>query len=130
MRRDVDAARRELLALRAARDATPAPAPGARANGNDLSVAAIADGVARGRIAEAEGKRDEALRHYGAAEAIEANLPYFEPPLWPTPVAVLTGQLLLKHGDKAGAAAAFRRALAQRPNNSLANAGLTSAMAA
>jgi tetratricopeptide (TPR) repeat protein len=127
---DVDAARRELLALRVARDATATPAPGARANGNDLAVAAIADGVARGRIAEAEGQRDEALRHYRAAEAIEANLPYFEPPLWPTPVAVLSGQLLLKQGDKAGAAAAFRRALAQRPNNSLASAGLTSAMAA
>jgi tetratricopeptide (TPR) repeat protein len=95
-----------------------------------MAVAAIADGVARGRIAEAEEKPDEALRHYRAAEAIEANLPYFEPPLWPTPVAVLSGQLLLKQGDKAGAAAAFRRALAQRPNNSLAAAGMTATKAA
>ncbi len=127
---DVDAARRELFALRAARDVTAAPAPGARAVGNDVAVAAIADGVARGRIAEAEGNTEAALRAYRAVEAIEANLPYFEPPLWPTPVAVLTGQLLLKQGDKAGAEAAFRRALTQRPNNSLANAGLTSATAA
>lgn len=121
---NVDAARQELLALRVARDVTPKPAPGARSDGNELAVAAIADGVARGRIAAAEGKPDEALRHYRAAEAIEANLPYFEPPLWPTPVAVLAGQLHLKLGDRAAAAADFRRALAQRPNNSLANAGL------
>jgi Flp pilus assembly protein TadD len=51
-------------------------------------------------------------------------LPYFEPPLWPTPVAVLAGQLHLKQGDRAAAAADFRRALAQRPSNSLASAGL------
>jgi tetratricopeptide (TPR) repeat protein len=83
--------------------------------------------VARGRIAEAEGKPDEALRHYRAAEAIEANLPYFEPPLWPTPVAVLAGQLHLKQGDRAAATADFRRALAQRPQNNLASAGLVAA---
>lgn len=127
---NVDAARQELLALRGARDATPKPAPGARSDGNELAVAAIADGVARGRIAEAEGKPDEALRHYRAAEAIEANLPYFEPPLWPTPVAVLAGQLHLKQGDRVAAVADFRRALAQRPKNSLATAGLTAAATA
>lgn len=126
----IDAAKQELEALRTARDATPKPSAGSRSDGNELAVAAIADGVARGRIAEAEGNAEAALLAYRAAEAIEANLPYFEPPLWPTPVAVLTGQLLLKQGDKAGAAAAFRRGLAQRPNNSLATAGLTSAMAA
>ena len=124
---NVAAASQELLALRAARDATPQPAPGARTDGNELAVAAIADGVARGRIAEAQGNADAALRHYRAAEAIEANLPYFEPPLWPTPVAVLAGQLHLRLGDRATAAADFQRALVQRPNNSLAAAGLTAA---
>ena len=124
---NVAAASQELLALRAARDATPQPAPGARTDGNELAVAAIADGVARGRIAEAQGNADAALRHYRAAEAIEANLPYFEPPLWPTPVAVLAGQLHLRLGDRATAAADFQRALVQRPNNSLAAAGLVAA---
>jgi tetratricopeptide (TPR) repeat protein len=126
----IDAARQELQALRTARDATPRPAAGSRLDGNDLAVAAMADGVARGRIAEAEGNAAAALLAYRAAEAIEANLPYREPPLWPTPVAVLTGQLLLKQGDTADAAAAFRRALRQRPNNSLATAGLNAAMSA
>lgn len=128
---DPAAARAELEKLRRERDAIAAIAAkrpaGARSSGSDMTIAAIADGVARGRIAEAEGRFDEALRQYGAAEAIERNLGYFEPPLWPTPVAVLSGQLRLKRGDSAGAAADFRRALAQRPNNSLASNGLAAA---
>lgn len=125
---DTAAAGAELVKLRAQRDAIAAQAGktprGARSAGSDLTIAAIADAVARGRIAEAEGDVDEAMRQYRAAEAIEANLGYFEPPLWPTPVAVLAGQLRLKQGDNEGAAIDFRRALVQRPNNSLANAGL------
>ena len=125
---DTAAARAELDKLRSQRDAIAAKAAGrpggARSAGSDMTIAAIADGVARGRIAEAEGRFDDALRQYRAAEAIEGNLGYFEPPLWPTPVAVLSGRLRLKRGDSAGAAADFRRALAQRPNNSLASNGL------
>nr|WP_310522154.1 hypothetical protein [Polymorphobacter sp.] len=127
MRNDTVAARAELLALRTARDAIVTKPSDMRRYAGELTLAAIADGVARGRIAEAEGKFDEALRQYHAAEAIEANLPYFEPALWPTPVAVLAGELRLKQGDAVGAAADFRRALAQRPGNSLASAGLASA---
>ena len=70
---------------------------------------------------------DEALRQFRAAEAIESNLGYFEPPLWPTPVAVLAGQARLQAGDRAGAANDFRRALAQRPGNALARDGLAMA---
>ncbi|MFZ4688631.1 MAG: tetratricopeptide repeat protein [Polymorphobacter sp.] len=116
---DTGSARAELLALRAARR----DAAGSDKTAN--AVAAIADSVARGRIAEAEGNLADALRQYRAAEAIEANLGYFEPPLWPTPVAVLSGSVRAKQGDRAGAAADFRRALAQRPSNALASAGLT-----
>jgi hypothetical protein len=97
-----------------------------RGAGTDRSVAAIAEGVARARIAEAEGQTAEALKHYRAAEAIETGLGYFEPPLWPTPVAVLSANLRMKTGDRAGAAADFRRALAQRPGNQLASTGLAS----
>lgn len=117
---DTGAARAELTALRTVRFAAPDPAAG------NLALAAVADGVARGRIAVAEGKIDEALRQFRAAEAIEANLGYFEPPLWPTPVAVLAGQVRLQAGDRAGAAADFRRALMQRPGNALARDGLAS----
>ncbi len=118
---DTSAARAELAALRTARDAI------AHATGDDFAFAAIADSVARGRIAQAEGNSAEALRQYRAAEAIESNLAYAEPPLWPTPVSVLSGQLRLQAGDKAGAAADFRRALAERPGNRLAQTGLATA---
>ena len=111
-------ARAELIAMRKARDAIP------RATGGDKAFAAIADSVARGRIADSEGDSSEAMRQYRAAEAIESNLAYAEPPLWPTPVSVLSGQLRLRLGDKAGAAADFRRALAERPGNRLASTGL------
>jgi tetratricopeptide (TPR) repeat protein len=118
---DTMGARGELAALRTARDAIP------HADPDDIIFAAIADSVARGRIFEADGNAAEALRQYRAAEAIESNLGYSEPPLWPTPVSVLSGQLRLKMGDSAGAAADFRRALAQRPSNRLASVGLATA---
>jgi tetratricopeptide (TPR) repeat protein len=118
---DTAGARAELAALRTARDAI------SQATHDDMAFAGIADSVARGRIAEADGNSTEALRQYRAAEAIESNLGYSEPPVWPTPVSVLSGQLRLKMGDSVGAAADFRRALAERPNNRLASIGLANA---
>jgi tetratricopeptide (TPR) repeat protein len=123
-RGETAAARAELVQLTAERRKLATSAGNRRGAGSDRSVAAIAEAVARGRIAEAEGLPAEALQHYRAAEAIETGLGYFEPPLWPTPVAVLAGNLRLKTGDREGAAADFRRALAQRPGNQLASAGL------
>jgi hypothetical protein len=118
----------ELKALRQARDALSATGGRrSRRGAGDLEFAAIADAVARGRIATARGDVAGALRAYGAAEAIEANLPYAEPPMWPTPISILSGQLRLAQGDKAGAAADFRRALAQRPGNRAAQAALAQA---
>lgn len=121
---DTRAARAELIEMGSERNKLAKTGGKQRGAGTDRSVAAIAEGVARGRIAEAEGRFAEALRHYRAAEAIETGLGYFEPPLWPTPVAVLSGNLRVKTGDRDGAAADFQRALAQRPGNALASAGL------
>ena len=120
-----DGAEGELKALRQARDALGQPSTRrGRRGGGDMQFAAIADAVARGRIATARGDAAGALRAYAAAEAIEANLPYAEPPLWPLPISVLSGQLRAAQGDRAGAAADFRRALAQRPGLRIANEGL------
>jgi tetratricopeptide (TPR) repeat protein len=124
------AAEGELLALRQARDALERPENSGRRSrrgGGTMEFAAIADAVARGRIATARGDTAAALRAYAAAEAIEANLPYQEPPLWPMPISVLSGQLRLAQGDAAAAAVDFRRALAQRPGNHLASDGLIAA---
>jgi tetratricopeptide (TPR) repeat protein len=123
-RGDTAAARQELAQLTAERRQLAKSAGNRRGADTDKRVAAIAEAVARGRIAEADGRPAEALQHYRSAEAIEIGLGYFEPPLWPTPVAVLAGNLRLKTGDRAGAAADFRRALAQRPGNQLASTGL------
>ncbi|OYU15635.1 MAG: hypothetical protein CFE37_04745 [Alphaproteobacteria bacterium PA4] len=122
-----DDARAELVALRTLRDSQAGTTTPGRRRYNSNVLATIADSVVRGRIAEAEGRSDEALRQYRAAEAIASNQPYAEPPLWPIPVSVLSGQLRLKQGDRAGAAADFRRALAETPGNSLASAGLAAA---
>lgn len=125
-----DGADGELRALRAARDALQRKGTGgrrSRRSGGDMEFAAIADAVARGRIATARGDIAGALRAFAAAETVETNLPYQEPPLWPTPVSVLSGQLHLAQGNAGAAAADFRRALAQRPNNRLASDGLIAA---
>lgn len=125
-----DGAEGELKALRAARDALASRqgnASAGRRGGGTLEFAAIADAVARGRIATARGNLAGALAAFAAAEAIEANLPYAEPPLWPMPISILSGQARLAAGDAAGAATDFRRALAQRPGNRLAAEGLAAA---
>uniref|UniRef100_UPI00286DEADF hypothetical protein n=1 Tax=Sandarakinorhabdus sp. TaxID=1916663 RepID=UPI00286DEADF len=114
---DTVSAKTEVRALQAALSQIGYPSQ------DDRTLAALVERVARGRIAAAEGKPKEALRQYRRAEQVEAGLPYSEPPLWPIPVAVLSGQLRLKQGDNGGAAADFRRALAGRPGSRLASAG-------
>jgi tetratricopeptide (TPR) repeat protein len=101
-----------------------------RLGGSDAAVRGavqIAAAVARGRIAEARGVRDVALRAYAMAESIESGLGYWEPPLWPIPVAITAAEARLRAGDRAGAAADYRRALAQRPGNVFAERGLAAA---
>lgn len=118
----------ELTALRQARDGLEKPRAGRR-GGGAMEFAAIADAVARGRIASARGDVAAALRAYAAAEAIEAHLPYAEPPLWPVPISVLAGQLRAARGDVAGAATDFRRALQQRPGLRIASDALVALQA-
>jgi tetratricopeptide (TPR) repeat protein len=121
---DPGAARVEVAKLRDQRKQLGGASGNRRGEDTNRSVAELAELVALGRIAEAEGHFAEALRHYRQAEAIETGFGYFEPPLWPTPVAVLAGNVRLKTGDTMGAAADFRRALVLRPGNQLANNGL------
>jgi hypothetical protein len=89
-----------------------------------LEIAAL---VARGRIAEAEGRRDRALRDYMDAEAVEQGLGYWEPPIWPIPIAITLAEARIRAGDPTGAAADYARALAQRPGNVFAERGLAAA---
>ncbi|WP_374657528.1 tetratricopeptide repeat protein [Phenylobacterium sp.] len=94
----------------------------------DLTILAAA--VARGRLATAQGRYGEAVDHYRKAVAIEATLPYQEPPYWYYPVNQSLGAALFLAGRPAEASEAFRAALAQTPRNGWALYGLARSEAA
>lgn len=91
---------------------------------------ALAESVARGRFAAANGRHREAADHYTRAIAMEARVPYQEPPYWYYPVSQSLGAALFQDGRHGDAAQAFRAALAQSPNNGWALYGLMRAEAA
>lgn len=91
---------------------------------------ALAEAVARGRLAFHERRYAEAVEHYRAAAAIEAELPYTEPTYWYYPVSQSLGAALLRAGREDEAVEAFRKALVQTPNNGWALYGLAEAEAA
>lgn len=84
----------------------------------------LAELVARGRFASAQGRLDEAITFYRRAAEIEASIPYQEPPYWYYPVNQSLGAALFRAGRHAEASDAFRGALAQTPNNGWALYGL------
>lgn len=84
----------------------------------------LAELVARGRFASAQGRLDEAITFYRRAAEIEASIPYQEPPYWYYPVKQSLGAALFRAGRHAEASDAFRGALAQTPNNGWALYGL------
>lgn len=90
----------------------------------------LAEAVARGRFAAAQGRFGEAADHYRRAIGIEGGLPYQEPAYWYYPVSQSLGAALFQDGRYADAAQAFRAALAQAPNNGWALYGLMRSEAA
>ncbi len=87
-------------------------------------IVRLAGHVARGKYASSKGQHGEAVAHFEAAEAIEATIPYNEPPYWYYPVAQSRGAALYAAGDYEGASAAFRKALFKAPNSGWALYGL------
>ncbi len=85
----------------------------------------LASHVARGRFALAGGKHAEALAEFERAEAIEAKIPYSEPPFWYYPVAQSRGAALYAMGRYSDASSAFRKALFEAPNSGWALYGLS-----
>jgi len=84
----------------------------------------LAENVARGRLAYAERRYDDAVRHYRAAISIEAKVPYQEPSYWYYPVSQSLGAALFQARRYDEASQAFRAALAQTPRNGWALYGL------
>lgn len=90
----------------------------------------LAEQVARGRLAFARGRHEEAIGFYRKAIEIEGGLPYQEPTYWYYPVKQSLGTALFQAKRYGEASEAFRGALAQAPNNGWALYGLKRSEAA
>jgi tetratricopeptide (TPR) repeat protein len=113
---NVEQARREAARIAALNEETGTNYPA------DLAVAApdvlrIARHVVEGRIAQAEGDAERAVKEFRAAVAIQDALPYLEPPFWYYPVRQSLGAALLKAGKPEEAETEFQRSLEQFPKN-------------
>jgi tetratricopeptide (TPR) repeat protein len=90
----------------------------------------IAELVLRARMAQAAGDDRPAIPLLRQAVAIEDGLGYAEPPKWFVPTRQVLGAALLRTGDAAAAAAAYREALRRIPENGWSLLGLSQALAA
>jgi tetratricopeptide (TPR) repeat protein len=89
----------------------------------------LAEHIARGKRHYLRGQYAAAIEDYRQAVAIEATIPYQEPPYWYFPVRQSLGAALLAAGQKEAARDAFRGALIQAPDNAWALYGLAQAEA-
>jgi tetratricopeptide (TPR) repeat protein len=64
-----------------------------------------------GEMARASGDLPGAIAHFRAANDMQHNLPYTEPPYWHQPVAHLLGAALMQAGKPAEAEAVYRESL-------------------
>lgn len=90
----------------------------------------LARHVVEGRIAQAQGDAETAVREFRIAATIQDSLPYMEPPLWYYPVHQSLGAALLQAGKPAEAEAVFRESLERSPNNPWTLYGLMEAQKA
>lgn len=98
-------------------------------NTNGLAqLADLAHELVAAELAQAQGRRDEALQHARAAVAAEDALEFDEPPAWQLPARQVLGALLLENGQPGEAARVFRADLARHPDNPWAAQGLASAL--
>ncbi|MGH8071865.1 MAG: tetratricopeptide repeat protein [Candidatus Entotheonellia bacterium] len=93
-------------------------------------VLRIARHVVEGRIAQAEGDAERAVKEFRVAVAIQDTLPYLEPPFWYYPVRQSLGAALLEAGNPEEAETAFQQSLEQFPRNGWALYGLRKAQQA
>ncbi|HEY1151522.1 MAG TPA: hypothetical protein VGF27_23290 [Pseudoduganella sp.] len=115
-------AQKEVEALAALEKADFKPVQDWGVPGPDIVRTARA--VATGRVAEARGDLDGAIKAYEEAVAVQDTLPYTEPPYWYYPVRQSLGAALLKAGKLDAAEAAFRASFAKTPSNGWALRGL------
>jgi tetratricopeptide (TPR) repeat protein len=87
----------------------------------------LARHVLEARIAQADGRLDQAIEEFRVAVQIQDSIPYMEPPYWYYPVRQSLGAALLAAGRNEEAQAVFQRALVDAPNNGWALFGLMQA---
>jgi tetratricopeptide (TPR) repeat protein len=92
-----------------------------------ISVLSVMSQELKGALLAAQGNVAEAKQVFAQAEKDEKDLGYREPPHYIRPVAETEGAALLAAGDWEGAKAAYRRALAERPNSGFALYGIAQA---
>lgn len=93
-------------------------------------MVALAERIVAGDIARMSGKLDQAVATYREAVAIEAKLPYTEPPYWDFPVRNTLAAALLEAGKPAEAESLFRESLEEWPENGWTLFGLMKALEA
>ena len=93
-------------------------------------VLQLARHIVEGRIAQAEGDLEKAIREFEVAVQIQDSLPYLEPEYWYYPVRQSLGAAQLMAGHAEQAAETFRAALIDAPNNGWALWGLMEAQKA
>jgi tetratricopeptide (TPR) repeat protein len=124
--RDAAGVERELAAMRKLRADTDWK-PMVDAGVPMPTLIELAEHVAQGRLAMAQGRPAEAVRHFGRAAALEGDIAYTEPPFWYYPVRQSLGAAQLAAGDVAAARQSFMAAVAQAPGNGWALWGLAEA---
>ena len=90
----------------------------------------IATKVVDARVARAQGDHAAAVAALREAAAIQAALPYMEPPYWYYPVRQTLGAVLLEAGETEAAIREFQASLIETPNNAYALFGLMKAQEA
>jgi tetratricopeptide (TPR) repeat protein len=90
----------------------------------------IAGLVVDGQIARAAGDHAKAEAALREAAAMQANLPYMEPPFWYYPARQTLAAVLLEAGKHSEAIQEFQASLHEAPNNAFALYGLMMAQEA
>ena len=93
-------------------------------------VLLLAETIVRARVDQARGDYDAAADKFSAAIAIQAEIPYTEPPYWYYPVEQSLGAVLLQAGKNEDSVEAFRNSLIKHPNNARSLYGLMKAQEA
>lgn len=109
---------------------TSMPADYAAGNNAARAMFAIGALVANARIADAEGKPDQAIAFLRDAATLEDQTAYAEPADWFFPVRHVLGAELLKAGKSAEAETVYRKDLQLHPHNGWALYGLVQALKA